>query len=108
MPEHLSRQRAGVVVPLNHQNPIDEHVIDTLGPYMRGEMIGWSALVKPHIYTMGALAVEDTEVIGFNGEELLALMDSDKDNGYLVLRKLTELIGERLVNSSIQLMSMRA
>jgi CRP/FNR family transcriptional regulator len=85
-----------------------DHLIDTLGPYMRGEMIGWSALVKPYIYTMGARAVEDTEVISFNGDSLLALMERDKENGYLVLRRLTEVIGERLVNSSIQLMSMRA
>lgn len=84
-----------------------EHLIDTLGPYMRGELIGWSALVKPHMYTMGARAVEDSEVICFSGKELLALMESDKENGYLMLRKLTELIGERLVNISIQLMSMR-
>ena len=85
-----------------------EHLIDTLGPYMRGELVGWSALVRPHIYTMGARAVEDTEVICFSGEAIMALMENDKDNGYLMLRKLTELIGERLVNSSIQLMSMRA
>jgi CRP-like cAMP-binding protein len=85
-----------------------EYLIDTLGPYQRGEVIGWSALVKPNIYTMGARAVEDSEVICFDGNALLALMEGDKENGYMVLRKLTELIGERLVNSSIQLMSMRA
>jgi len=85
-----------------------EHLIDTLGPYQRGEMIGWSALVKPHIYTMGARAVEDSKLICFNGKALLALMESDKKNGYVVMKKLTEVIGARLVNSSIQLMSMRA
>jgi CRP-like cAMP-binding protein len=85
-----------------------EHLIDTLGPFQRGEMIGWSALVRPNVYTMGARAVEDLRVIRFNGEALLDLMEKDKENGYVVLRKVTEVIGERLVNISIQLMSMRA
>jgi CRP/FNR family cyclic AMP-dependent transcriptional regulator len=84
-----------------------EQLIDTLGPYQRGEMIGWSALVNPYIYTMGARAVEDSQLICFDGKAVLALMENDKENGYMVLRKLTEVIGERLVNSSIQLMSMQ-
>jgi len=84
-----------------------EQLIDTLGPYQRGEMIGWSALVKPHIYTMGARAVEDSKMISFDGRAVMALMENDKDNGYTVLRRLSEVIGERLVNSSIQLMSIQ-
>jgi CRP-like cAMP-binding protein len=84
-----------------------EHVIDRLNPYMRGEIIGWSALVKPYIYTMGAIAEVPSQVIGFKGESLLALMEENRDQGYILLRNLTETLSERLINRNIQLMSLR-
>ena len=54
-----------------------EHIIDTLNPYMKGEIIGWSALVRPHIYTMGAKAEVPSKLIAFNGKEMLELMDGN-------------------------------
>jgi CRP-like cAMP-binding protein len=84
-----------------------EEEVDRMNPYMRGEIIGWSALVKPHIYTMGAIAEQESTVIGFNGRELTALMDEHIDQGYIILRNLTEIISERLINSNIQLLSLK-
>ncbi len=84
-----------------------DHIIDRMNPYMRGEIIGWSALVKPHIYTMGAISEGPSKVIGFNGKKMLALMDENKDQGYVLLQNLTEIIGGRLINRNIQLMSIR-
>jgi CRP-like cAMP-binding protein len=84
-----------------------DNAIDRLNPYMRGEIIGWSALVKPHIYTMGAIAEQSSTVIGFNGSQLGKLMDNHKDQGYILLQNLTEIISERLINRNIQLMSLR-
>jgi hypothetical protein len=74
---------------------------------MRGEIIGWSALVKPHIYTMGAIIEQQSTVIEFNGKLLAAIMDNKKDQGYILLQNLTEIISERLINRNIQLMSLR-
>lgn len=84
-----------------------DNAIDRLNPYLRGEIIGWSALVKPHMYTMGAIAEQPSSVIGFNGNALSALMDQHKDQGYILLQNLTEIISERLMNRNIQLMSLR-
>jgi CRP-like cAMP-binding protein len=85
-----------------------DHIIDTMNPYMKGEIIGWSALVKPCIYTLGARAEEASRLIGFNGEKLMKLMEENGEAGFILLRNLSEVIGERLINTYIQLMSMRA
>ncbi|MEN8241271.1 MAG: cyclic nucleotide-binding domain-containing protein [Chloroflexota bacterium] len=85
-----------------------ENEIDRLNPYLSGEIIGWSALVKPKIYTMGAIAELPSKLIGFNGEKLSKLMDQEKSQGYIMLKNLNEIISERLINRNIQLMSLRS
>ena len=84
-----------------------DQVIDRINPYMRGEIVGWSALVSPYIYTLGAIAESPAIVIGFDGEKLRKLIDENCDQGYLLLKNLTEIMGERLINRNIQLMSIR-
>lgn len=84
-----------------------DQVIDRINPYMRGEIVGWSALVSPYIYTLGAIAETKASVIGFEGEKLRKLMDDNFEQGYLLLKNLTEIMGERLINRNIQLMSIR-
>jgi CRP-like cAMP-binding protein len=84
-----------------------EQIIDTLNPYMKGEIIGWSALVHPHVYTMAAKAETPSTLIAFNGKEMLKVMENNKEEAYNLLRNLTEVISERLINRNIQLMSLR-
>jgi CRP-like cAMP-binding protein len=82
-------------------------LMDKLPSLGKGEIIGWSALVPPHIYTMGAQAEEESIVIGFEGVKMLEIMEEDKETGYHILRNLSEVIGSRLVSVSTQLMSLR-
>lgn len=84
-----------------------DHIIDKLNAYMKFEIIGWSALVKPYIYTMGAIAETEAKALQINGQLLMELMEENKDQGYILLSNLTEVIAERLINSNIQLMSIR-
>ena len=84
-----------------------DHNHDRLNPYMRGEVIGWSALVKPHVYTMGAVAEAPSKVLSFDGKSMLTLMEENKEQGFILPRNLTETISERLINRNIQLMSLR-
>jgi hypothetical protein len=57
---------------------------------------------------LGARAEEPSRLIGFNGEKLMKLMEENGEAGFILLRNLSEVIGERLINTYIQLMSMRA
>jgi CRP-like cAMP-binding protein len=78
--------------------------LPSLGP---GEIIGWSAIVPSHTYKLGAVAEEETILVGFHGENLLNIMESDCEAGYLILKQISELIGDRLVNISTQMMSLK-
>lgn len=79
---------------------------DKLPSFSEGEIIGWSALVPPHNYTMGALAEEESIVIGFEGERLLKIMEEDKETGYYIFRNISEVIGNRLLGVCTQMMSL--
>ena len=82
-------------------------LMDRLPVHGQGEIIGWSALIPPHFYTLGAVAEEETLLLAFNGEKMLEIMDEDKETGYFILKNISELIGDRLVNICTQLMSLK-
>jgi CRP-like cAMP-binding protein len=85
----------------------DGELMDRLPVLGKGEIIGWSALVPPHDYTMGAIAEEETVLLAFNGEKMLKIMNEDKETGYFILKNISELIGDRLVNICTQMMSLK-
>jgi CRP-like cAMP-binding protein len=81
-----------------------EDKLPALGP---GEILGWSALVPPHFYTLGAIADTESLVLAFDGKRLLDIMENDKEIGYYVFKDISELIGVRLSDICTQFMSMR-
>jgi CRP-like cAMP-binding protein len=62
-----------------------------------GETLGWSALVKPYRFTRSARAAEPSEVIAFTRRELLEFFETQPRIGYLVLTRISELVGLRLL-----------
>ncbi len=83
-----------------------EQRIEKLDPLGKGEVIGWSALIEPHVYTMGAMAEEQTRYVTFDGEALRELLDDNPEAGYFMFKKLAEVIGQRLVSKCTQIMSL--
>jgi CRP/FNR family cyclic AMP-dependent transcriptional regulator len=71
-------------------------VIDELGP---GEMLGWGAVVEPHVYTASAWTSKPSEVIVVDGARLRELCDTNKDIGYHVARGVGEVISRRFGQS---------
>ena len=61
-----------------------------------GGFFGWSALVKPHFYTMSAICAEPSRTVIISGVELMALFDKDYHVGYKVFQSLSHIIGARL------------
>ncbi len=53
-------------------------LIDELGP---GEMLGWSAVMEPYVYTASAWTTEPCEVIVVNGDGLRELCEANKQHG---------------------------
>lgn len=61
-----------------------------------GHTLGWSTLVPPHRFTLKATAREHTEVLAFPRDMLLAYFTSRPDVGYVVLRNIAAVLGQRL------------
>jgi CRP/FNR family cyclic AMP-dependent transcriptional regulator len=62
-----------------------------------GEVVGWSALVEPFVYTLGAVAVDDgTRLARLDAGHLRALMERDPEVGYRLMRRMAGIIRRRL------------
>ena len=64
-----------------------------------GEVFGWSSIVDRDVYTASAECVEPTSLQKFNRDELLELMERDPVNGLAFFRKISEMLGNRLLHS---------
>jgi len=83
-----------------------ERKIERLSPLGQGEIVGWSAIVKPHIYTLGAQTDQSSRLVVFDGEKLRMLFDENPISGYHFMNKVAEVIGHRLVTKCTQIMSL--
>ena len=70
-----------------------------------GEILGWSAVIGPYIYTATARATQRSRVIVFAGAELEKLMSNDHFSS-LLMKKIAQVIGQRLRDTRIQLLSL--
>lgn len=73
------------------------------------EVFGWSS-VTPNIRqrTAGATAVVNSLVVRVNAEKLRAACEADHDLGYLVMRRLANVVASRLQITRLQLLDMFA
>ncbi|MBI5508705.1 MAG: cyclic nucleotide-binding domain-containing protein [Deltaproteobacteria bacterium] len=65
----------------------------------RGEMLGWSALVPPHKFTLTAKVAVDAELLVLPRGKLGDLINNDARIGHLLMRNLATLVGQRLVKT---------
>ena len=80
--------------------------VSMMDPIGSGEIIGWSGLVKPHQYTLGAKAVKKSRLIEMEAGTLRQLLDDNPEFGYNLMKQIAEVIGERVMYKSIQQQSM--
>jgi len=71
------------------------------------EVIGWSS-VTPNVRqrTAGAAAVMDSLLLAVDAEKLRQVCDQDHDLGYLVMRRLANIVASRLLVTRLQLIDM--
>jgi len=74
----------------------------------RGEGMGWSAFVEPHIYTLSAVAMDATKLVSFEAAKLREIMEKDTAIGYQMLKGINKLLASRLSHTRILLVSERA
>ena len=64
-----------------------------------GTVFGWSSIVKPYRFTSFAQCDVDTKVLAIPGETILDLLQQDPPTAYTVMKRLAELISNRLRDS---------
>ena len=77
--------------------------LETLVP---GEIVGWSALIEPYVFTLGAVATSHARLIRLDAAALQALMDKDCEVGYALAKNLALVLSQRLSNLRTQFVSM--
>jgi len=61
----------------------------------KGELFGTACFMKPQEYTLTAVCMEDSEVIGIDADKLFELCERDPDLGYKFLKKVAQIYFER-------------
>ena len=73
----------------------------------KGDAMGWSAVVEPYVYTLGARCIDDSKIIAFNAEKLRALLNADNTLGNKFLHNTAKVIATRLTHTQIILVGER-
>jgi CRP-like cAMP-binding protein len=60
-----------------------------------GQMLGWSALVPPHRFTLKATVRAEAEFLVFPREHLLGFFSQQPDVGWKVMANVAEIMGQR-------------
>ena len=85
--------------------PQDIHQIG-VSSLREGDLFGWSALVDPYTYQLGAVASSDCQLIVFDGIRLCELFTHHPAVGYIMMSRITKIIGSRLINLRVQFVSL--
>lgn len=77
-----------------HMEIIEKDIIvGSIGP---GEIFGWSAFIKPRLFTTTARCSRATRVISLPADKIKGLFDRNLQVGYVFMEQLSEIISQRL------------
>lgn len=101
--------KAGKVALLmdNYMGPGKPPMQVTVDIITKGESMGWSAVVEPFLYTLGARCLEDTKMIALNADRLRDVMDEECELGFKILQSTAKVIATRLTHTRIILVGER-
>ena len=69
-----------------------------------GLIFGWSGMVAPYAYTASAICQKDSRFLAINGQALLSALEQDPAMGFLVMRRIAELVSNRLRSMRVALL----
>jgi len=70
------------------QSPVDQ-----LGP---GEIVGWSTVTGPYLYTASTVTAEKSTLIVMNGNKLREIFEVNNHIGYRVLKGIGSVVARRM------------
>ncbi len=69
-----------------------------------GDVVGWSWLLPPYRWQFSARAIEPTQVIVLDGVRLREKCEEDHDFGYELVKRVTQVVVQRLEAIRLQLL----
>jgi CRP/FNR family transcriptional regulator, cyclic AMP receptor protein len=91
----------------NYMGPHTPPMQVTVDMITKGEPMGWSAVVEPYLYTLGALCIDDTKLIALDAFGLRKLMEEDCALGFKIMQAAAKIISNRLTHTRIILVGER-
>ena len=96
-------QDGRVAVQIELHSAHEPSGVVTVEEIRAGRIFGWSALVKQRRFTASARAQEAVRLIAIKGTDLNALFDRDSHIGFVVMKRLADVISSRLRHTRQQL-----
>ncbi|MBN1614029.1 MAG: cyclic nucleotide-binding domain-containing protein [Deltaproteobacteria bacterium] len=104
---YLVRNGKIVMVMDSYMGPHRPPTQITVDMVAHGEVMGWSALVEPYIYTSGALCIDNTNLIILESPKLRNMLEEDFALGFKMIQAISKVIATRLAHMSIILVGER-
>ncbi len=60
------------------------------------EVLGWSAIIEPHVHTLSAICLRKTSVLAFNGARFRTLLQGNRNASYEIVKGLARVMALRL------------
>ena len=79
----------------------------TVDVVTRNEVVGWSAIVEPYMYTFTAVCLQKVRALSISGTKLRWLLRDNPEIGYEVLKGLIKVVASRLDDTRQVLVSER-
>ena len=89
----IERGRLALTLPMRIGTGQEDVLVEER---LAGETLGWSGLIPPHRFTLKASAQIDTDVLVLPRGALLEFFDAHPATGYVVMRNLASVVGQRL------------
>jgi len=86
--------RVELSFPLSFDGIVQDVPVESKTP---GNALGWSALVKPHRFTLSARAAETSELAAFLRQDLFRVFEAEPHIGHVVMRYIAGVVGRRLL-----------
>ena len=72
----------------------------------KGDILAWSSVVGDGRMTAGAIAMTDTELVGFDAYKLQPLLEADYELGYRLMQSIATSLSRRLLATRLQLLDL--
>ena len=90
---HVIHGRVALTLPMQVRGQSQDILIEERLP---GDTLGWSGLIPPHRFTLKASASDESEMLAFSRETLLAHFAEHPSIAFTVTRNIATVIGHRL------------